>query len=42
MLWNQIAQEAVTIGWDFYGPVLLFWCCSPSRFRSGPPSLPAP
>ena len=24
MLWNQIAQEAVTIGWDFYGPVLLF------------------
>lgn len=24
MLWNQIAQETVTIGWDFYGPVLLF------------------
>jgi tripartite ATP-independent transporter DctM subunit len=24
MLWNQIQQEVVTIGWDFYGPVLLF------------------
>ncbi|MFK8035606.1 MAG: TRAP transporter large permease [Hyphomicrobiales bacterium] len=24
MLWNQISQEAVTIGWDFYGPILLF------------------
>jgi len=24
MLWNQIAQEAGAIGWDFYGPVLLF------------------
>ena len=24
MLWNQLEQEAVTIGWDFYGPVLLF------------------
>lgn len=24
MLWNQIQQEAVIIGWDFYGPVLLF------------------
>lgn len=24
MLWNQIAQEAVEIGWSFYGPVLLF------------------
>ena len=24
MLWNQIAQEAVDIGWNFYGPVLLF------------------
>ena len=27
MLWNQMEQEAVAIGWDFYGPVLLFlWC----------------
>lgn len=24
MLWNQIAQESVVIGWDFYGPILLF------------------
>ncbi len=24
MLWNQVAQEAGTIGWDFYFPVLLF------------------
>jgi C4-dicarboxylate transporter DctM subunit len=24
MLWNQLQQEAVVIGWDFYGPVLLF------------------
>ncbi|MEP0522161.1 MAG: TRAP transporter large permease [Hyphomicrobiales bacterium] len=24
MLWNQLQQEAVTIGWDFYGPILLF------------------
>jgi len=24
MLWNQMQQEAPTIGWDFYGPVLLF------------------
>ncbi len=24
MLWNQIQQEAISIGWDFYGPVLLF------------------
>lgn len=24
MLWNQIQQEAVIIGWDFYGPVLIF------------------
>ncbi|WP_424934582.1 TRAP transporter large permease [Amaricoccus macauensis] len=24
MLWNQMSQEAVSIGWDFYGPVLLF------------------
>ena len=24
MLWNQMDQEAVVIGWDFYGPVLLF------------------
>ncbi|HUF56288.1 MAG TPA: TRAP transporter large permease [Thermohalobaculum sp.] len=24
MLWNQMQQEAATIGWDFYGPVLLF------------------
>ena len=24
MLWNQIQQEATVIGWDFYGPVLIF------------------
>lgn len=24
MLWNQMEQEAVAIGWDFYGPVILF------------------
>lgn len=24
MLWNQMSQEAVSIGWDFYGPVILF------------------
>ena len=24
MLWNQIQQEATAIGWDFYGPVILF------------------
>jgi tripartite ATP-independent transporter DctM subunit len=24
MLWNQIEQEAAVIGWDFYGPILLF------------------
>ena len=24
MLWNQLEQEAVAIGWDFYGPILLF------------------
>lgn len=24
MLWNQIEQEAAAIGWEFYGPVLLF------------------
>lgn len=24
MLWNQIQQEAIVIGWDFYGPVLIF------------------
>ncbi|XWN32611.1 MAG: TRAP transporter large permease [Devosia sp.] len=24
MLWNQMEQEAVTIGWDFYGPVIFF------------------
>lgn len=24
MLWNQLPQDAVAIGWDFYGPVLLF------------------
>ncbi len=24
MLWSQIEQEAVSIGWEFYGPVLLF------------------
>ncbi|MEO1314276.1 MAG: TRAP transporter large permease subunit, partial [Pseudomonadota bacterium] len=24
MLWNQMQQEAVAIGWEFYGPVLLF------------------
>ncbi|WP_018700368.1 TRAP transporter large permease [Amorphus coralli] len=24
MLWNQIAQDAPQIGWDFYGPVILF------------------
>jgi len=24
MLWSQLEQEAVAIGWDFYGPVLLF------------------
>jgi tripartite ATP-independent transporter DctM subunit len=24
MLWNQMQQEAVEIGWDFYAPVLLF------------------
>ena len=24
MLWNQMQQEAAAIGWDFYGPVLLF------------------
>jgi TRAP-type uncharacterized transport system fused permease subunit len=24
MLWNQIQQEATSIGWDFYGPVILF------------------
>lgn len=24
MLWNQLEQQAVVIGWDFYGPVLLF------------------
>ena len=24
MLWNQIAQEAPEIGWEFFGPVILF------------------
>ena len=24
MLWNQMKQEGVAIGWDFYGPVILF------------------
>ncbi len=24
MYWNQMSQEAVAIGWDFYGPALLF------------------
>lgn len=24
MLWNQIQQEATVIGWDFYGPILIF------------------
>ncbi|HSG94565.1 MAG TPA: TRAP transporter large permease subunit, partial [Afifellaceae bacterium] len=24
MLWNQMQQEAIAIGWDFYGPVILF------------------
>ena len=24
MLWNQFEEDAVAIGWDFYGPVLLF------------------
>jgi tripartite ATP-independent transporter DctM subunit len=24
MLWNQIQQEAPSIGWDFYGPIILF------------------
>ncbi|MEM9199002.1 MAG: TRAP transporter large permease [Pseudomonadota bacterium] len=24
MLWNQLQEQAVTIGWDFYGPVLFF------------------
>jgi tripartite ATP-independent transporter DctM subunit len=24
MLWNQIQQEATAIGWDFYGPIILF------------------
>ena len=24
MLWNQMSQETVVIGWDFYGPVILF------------------
>ena len=24
MLWNQIQQQTVAIGWDFYGPVLFF------------------
>ena len=24
MLWNQIQQETQQIGWDFYGPVILF------------------
>lgn len=24
MLWNQMQQEAVSIGWDFFGPVLFF------------------
>lgn len=24
MLWNQLAQEAPQIGWDFYGPVIMF------------------
>ncbi len=24
MLWNQLHQEAMPIGWEFYGPILLF------------------
>ncbi len=24
MLWNQIQQQTIAIGWDFYGPILLF------------------
>ncbi len=24
MLWNQLEQQAVELGWDFFGPVLLF------------------
>ena len=24
MLWNQMKQEGAAIGWDFYGPVILF------------------
>jgi len=24
MLWDQIGQDAVSIGWEFYGPILLF------------------
>ena len=24
MLWNQMQEQTVALGWDFYGPVLLF------------------
>ena len=24
MLWNQLQEQTVVLGWDFYGPVLLF------------------
>ena len=24
MLWNQLESQTVILGWDFYGPVLLF------------------
>ena len=24
MLWNQLQQEAPSIGWEFYGPILIF------------------
>jgi C4-dicarboxylate transporter DctM subunit len=24
MLWNQLQNQAVSLGWDFYGPVILF------------------
>ena len=24
MLWNQLQNQTVELGWDFYGPVLLF------------------
>ena len=24
MLWNQLQDQAVDLGWDFYAPVLIF------------------